>query len=341
MQEIKSMAEFCQFVKENIKNYLPERYEDVQIHDVRKTNQPLKTAIIIRERGISSAPVIYLEEWFLAYQKGMSQKQILSEIAKERIALPSILDETLQVSDKTKDRIILEAIGAKVMENEELLKSVPHRLFGDIAAVYRIDLGAIQGERRSVLIDYDLAGQFGLTTKELHDLAVKNSIRMNAPAFENLNDILNAMGGYEVEGKSPIYGLTNGSEWGGASVVFYPGIFEKIAGVIGRDFYIIPSSIHEVIIADKNAMEADSLEAINKMIYEINRSQVDPSEWLSDRTHEYDFEKKRVFVCGTAEKDREREIEMEKDADRMEEEKRRKREEDEKTQVEYTPKRLR
>ncbi len=63
---------------------------------------------------------------------------------------------------------------------------------------------------------------------------------------------------------------------------------------MGGDFYIIPSSVHEVILMPHDGMLPE--EAMKEMIYDINRTQVEPEEMLSDSLHYYDAEKKEIRV---------------------------------------------
>ena len=54
----------------------------------------------------------------------------------------------------------------------------------------------------------------------------------------------------------------------------------------GRDYYILPSSIHETIF-----VPADSISSagdLDRMVREINREQVDPEERLTDHCYFYD-----------------------------------------------------
>ena len=64
----------------------------------------------------------------------------------------------------------------------------------------------------------------------------------------------------------------------------HTGVVKKFADKVGQDIYIIPSSIHEVILIP--AMGWDTKE-IDEMIREVNRTQLDPVEILSDHVYVY------------------------------------------------------
>ena len=87
------------------------------------------------------------------------------------------------------------------------------------------------------------------------------------------------------EAPAKLYVLSNETLQFGAAALFYPGVIEKIGKNIPEGFYILPSSIHEVLILPKNQGEKAMLET---MVQEINATQVAPDEVLSDFVSEYD-----------------------------------------------------
>ena len=89
--------------------------------------------------------------------------------------------------------------------------------------------------------------------------------------------------------------MTNSKGINGASVIIYPKILKEISEMIGGDFYILPSSIHEVlVIKDNGDKENDELE---KMVREVNESCVLPEEVLSDHVYHYSEESDRIEIC--------------------------------------------
>ncbi len=77
--------------------------------------------------------------------------------------------------------------------------------------------------------------------------------------------------------------------------MLYPNLFRNFADVIGSSFYIIPSSIHELLLLPDESMEEDK-EFID-MIKLINDTQVVPEEILSYSLYYYDKEEDKVFIC--------------------------------------------
>lgn len=90
----------------------------------------------------------------------------------------------------------------------------------------------------------------------------------------------------------PMRVLTNSKRSYGAACILYPGVLEEVAQRMGGSFYILPSSVHEVIFMPHGRMRPE--EALKEMIYDINRTQVEPEEVLSDSLYYYDAEMKET-----------------------------------------------
>ena len=85
----------------------------------------------------------------------------------------------------------------------------------------------------------------------------------------------------------PMYVATNSKKLNGAGVMLYDGLLREFADRIGKSFFILPSSIHEVIlIPDTFDMKA--------MVQEVNGTEVSPEEVLSDSVYRYDIDTDRI-----------------------------------------------
>lgn len=87
-----------------------------------------------------------------------------------------------------------------------------------------------------------------------------------------------------------LYILTNQSRLNGAGVLAQDNVLERIGNLLGSDFYVLPSSIHEVLIVpDNGAVNLKELEAVVK---EVNATEVAPEDLLSDKVQHYDRKRK-------------------------------------------------
>ena len=84
---------------------------------------------------------------------------------------------------------------------------------------------------------------------------------------------------------SDMYILTNETKLNGAACILYENVLYDFAQKLGEDLYILPSSVHEVILLPKlSVFEKDEL--VN-MVREVNTEGVAAEEVLSDHVYEY------------------------------------------------------
>lgn len=68
--------------------------------------------------------------------------------------------------------------------------------------------------------------------------------------------------------------------------MLYHHIFEQAAEEAGSDLYVIPSSVHELILVPADG--SISLDDINGTVRHVNRTALLPEEILSDHAYIYD-----------------------------------------------------
>ena len=87
-----------------------------------------------------------------------------------------------------------------------------------------------------------------------------------------------------------------GDYMNGASVMLYKDPLRDFANYMGHDLYILPSSIHEVILLLDDEY-VQSSEELREMVRETNRIVVDREEILSDHVYYYDREKDEIRIA--------------------------------------------
>ena len=96
----------------------------------------------------------------------------------------------------------------------------------------------------------------------------------------------------------PMYVLSNVQRTEGAACILYPNFLKDFAEAIGGGFYIIPSSIHEVLILPEDIADGGKeCDEIREMIREVNDTQVLEEELLSYSLYHYDAQEDEVRVC--------------------------------------------
>ncbi len=181
--------------------------------------------------------------------------------------------------------------------HREIVSSCPSGDFLDLStlACLHLDNGLWkEGEYHTFIIDWDMFNNWGVSREQLLLDAGTNAPFILPPSLQTLEDTL-ACAGISPDGyssmepadclSSGLYVLTNKRGIYGASAILYPGLLEEIYQHLGA-FYVLPCSIHEVIIAPDN--EALTPSGLAEIVFHVNRDVLDMDDYLSDS----------VYYCG-------------------------------------------
>ena len=120
------------------------------------------------------------------------------------------------------------------------------------------------------------------------DTAEKNSVKNMPVVFSPLSEFIPI----PLPEDAPLYCLTNRSRTYGAACITYPGEAERIADALGSDYFLIPSSIHEILIFKGTTKDRDKYDT---MIKEVNKEAVPADCVLGNHSYFYD-RKKKEFI---------------------------------------------
>lgn len=137
---------------------------------------------------------------------------------------------------------------------------------------FKVDISDVVDEASLVLFK-DTLKLSGLDETDLIDTALYNTPIKQPPKFDSIGGFIPI----DSLDDLPFYVLTNTKMVFGAGVILY----EKLSRIVGQDFTIIPSSVHETIIVPS---EIDCL-YLSRIITEVNATVVSPEEVLSDRPY--------------------------------------------------------
>lgn len=106
--------------------------------------------------------------------------------------------------------------------------------------------------------------------------AKNNKIKIS-PSMERIDDLSN------------LYVVTVKDMIRGSNVLLREDILRDITVAFGKTFYILPSSLHEILVCPCD--ERMNVEMLKDMVRETNATQVDKSEWLSNNIYYFDGNK--------------------------------------------------
>lgn len=283
---------------------------EISLHTATKNNGHGRKGIAFSKKGSMADIAIYLEEYYEEYIKGDSMEGIGSRVLEvyHKIAQEhGWLERTAQYTrdyGKIKDRIIYRLVSRK--RNRELLPHVPHVDYLDLAALFYVlfDTGEERDQMTSMLVRNEHLACWGISEEEVRRRAEANTEKLLPCKFMDVYEPLQKIVGadtvgderqQEIVGKECMYVLTNHMETGGASAVLYPGRLEAIGTYFKENYYIIPSSIHEVLlIPEGKAISEEDMEGI---VREVNETGIQWEDFLSDHVYYYDREKKEVKIA--------------------------------------------
>lgn len=293
-----SFETFTAAVVKDVQNRAGENSE-IFSNTVRKNNGVELTGIILKRKGCNAFPTVYIDEFYEDYRKGADYDGILKRIIN--VLEDAKVDDRIDLSDflcyeKTASKIVFKLVNYE--KNRELLKEIPYKIFHNLAVVYYYTVmePPFCG-RASILIYNSHMQQWGVDSEELFLRAMENTPRLMPAQIENLEELMFGMlEGYEENqitelkqefagerNRTPMYVLTNRQKLLGAACMIYPNIIKDFAEELKKDIYILPSSVHEVILLPFS--EYLSKESLLEMVREINSTQVEEYEVLADSVY--------------------------------------------------------
>lgn len=287
-------SEFTEALLSFVRMDLPEECS-AKLHTVIKNNDTRLTGLTITETGRNIAPTIYLDHYYEKYCEGMEVNQIVDEIVQTYLEYRPREDFDMTFFtdyEKVKDRIVYKLVNRE--RNKELLQDVPYVPFLDLAVVFCCLLRDNPGGSATVLIRQKHMELWHVTTKDLFALAKENSPRLLSYELEDMNALMKQICGEDTMESGQMYVLSNRQRLFGASCILDETLMEQIAKEQDSGFYVLPSSIHEVILLPRHT--PDTSEALSRMVQEINATHLSSEEVLSDHVYYYDFKQKKLCV---------------------------------------------
>lgn len=296
---------YQEFLKE-LTAYLRRELPDgtrMHLSQVLKTNGLRLDCITFSAPGLTVSPAVYPEDYFSRLST-CSLASLADEILSLYRDISRHSPDTNLFTNPSRLRpyVVFRLIQQK--QNRELLEDLPHIPFLDLAIVFYLLLPcgdhAMTG---SALIRHEHLRSWHMTVQDLADLARENTPRLLKqellPMEEMLRQLLTpeaaeALFTDDRKERCPLYVLTNRLQLYGAGCMLYDGVLETFATARGCDLYVLPSSVHEVLLMPVS--EKFSKEELDEMILQVNREHVSREDILSDHVYRYSL-KDRKLIC--------------------------------------------
>ena len=287
--------QFVQAVESKMKEVIS---EDVTlgIYSAEKNNGVKRQGITIAQKGINISPTIYLEEYYEKYVNGYHVEEIVNDILElyYEVRLQKSWDEEkIRSYESMKEKIVYRLVNYEA--NSSLLTEIPHIPYLDLAIIFYVMLEINDHGTACMLIRNEHLTMWEVTKVDIYKKAKDNTWKLLPSEFHTMRAMMegyNKNGTYT--GMDILHVLTNGIRSFGAATILYDGVLEMIGDFLGDNYYVLPSSVHEVIIVSE-AEAPWGGSGLSDMVREINHTQVDDEDILSDTAYYYDREKKKLL----------------------------------------------
>lgn len=316
-----NFEEFINTIKDTIKEYLPEDYRDAEVNilENRKLNTNY-TGLTVTREGDTLAPTINLNNLFDSYSK--HPEHSITEVMQEVASVIQHTPETFDIGrimdyDRVKKNLFMRLSAAE--KNKDLLEHAPHIRKEDLAITFHIMLDQSDKGTATTMINDNMMEAYGIDLDQLYQDALLNSPVICPAQIENMGEALSRMMIEDMKSAgappeviqemekdlkesnkdNPMTIITNDRLVDGASAIFYPGVMDLVGERMQGDYFILPSSVHETLVVPDDGRV--SLQELTDMVKEVNMTQVNPEDQLTDQVYHYDiadhvFEKAETFA---------------------------------------------
>lgn len=299
-----------EFVKE-MENKLADYGMEVSIVNKMRNNGIIEKCIKVDIPGCNMSPSIGTLSLYEHYREFDDMEKIVSALSKKIIEDKNRQIDTMSVLSKENilNSTYLMVVNAK--SNQKLLADTPHYFIaeGELAVIPRLNI-SITEKSGFIIIKNDLLPKLQMTGDEILQIAKLNTSEQNLFEInsllsvtmqameENGEDIADDFSEFFTENTPKTFVITNKDKKLGACCLACPEVIGAAIEKMGIDCYILPSSIHEVILIEKKG-NFNEIEELRDMVNQVNRQSVPAAEILSDKVFVYNQKTKKIEIART------------------------------------------
>lgn len=285
----------------------------VEETDAVKANDTRYYGLNLRERGSIIGRAIYIDDLYDRYLEGEDLKELLDEVCKRCVQCmyiepPEHVSGYCDALKDYRERLSLRLLSKEA--NIEYLEDKPYIDAGNgLALVATINCDKSITSEWRMPVTNDLLDTLECDAETLLTDAMKNTMDMEPAALMSLKALVDSRMNNEIDQEpenylscqtgnldtDEVYVLSNESMYQGAAALFYPGIMQKTSSVLGCGYFVIPSSVHEIMIIpdDMGASEY----GLKMMLESGNRDVIDDDDILSYDVYHYDPESQELSIA--------------------------------------------
>lgn len=275
--------------KKELENALVRRGDipgNIMFKNTIKNNNVLSKSVCIKEANTPIAPSIGIDYFYDQYQKGRCIDDIAESICEIYFSQPDLKDNDYSFTwERIKDYVVYHLVNLN--SNPKITESCPHIPIGDLMLIFKVNTDYL-GIDGYITINNKLMKSLGVSLETLTKTAYANTEKLLPLSVISANDFIPEL--YKdtneyIESPIPLWIVTNSQKLHGAVCIFYKAFLETY-GLTNEDYYVLPSSIHEVLILNTN--EHFTMEELGDMVTQVNKTPyVSKIEYLSDSVYTF------------------------------------------------------
>ena len=245
-----SYEEFKEIVMQKFMEYMPEEYQhyDLETRHVNKVNREMD-GIIIRIPG-NITPALYINQMYKTYTEEGNLEAVFQTAARMMVKGFENPPE-FNIKDKiTNDNIVMKLVNTDM--NRGMLANCPHREVMDLSVIYGWVVQVSEDGISTAQVTNTNADSYGLTEKELYELAMENMKHLFPYKVESMDKVMMSLFdmeeanlGFVPSAPDGMYIISNAQGINGAVAMLDDELMHGLAMHMGKDLHVLPSSVHE------------------------------------------------------------------------------------------------
>ncbi len=283
-----NIKEFSYYVQDAVTKVLEDKYKVEMLYDYGDTdNCMLKVTM---DDGTEAC--LYMKAFYYKYIKESEPfeetiKDILQNCDKSLNRL-KIADMVRHNYSYAKEKIRGCLINTE--KNIELLQRLVHREYMDLSLVYSVDID-VDSDRYGIRVTREMLKNWGISENKLF-IQMKENLKNLKTNVTRLSKVVG------IDDDLPIcVAFTEDYRYGSVQMLNEETL-NRVTELMDGSFYILPSSINELIFApyDSDEAESDPVE-LASIVKDVNATTVPVDEVLSDHVYFYDHKTENITIA--------------------------------------------
>lgn len=257
--------------------------------------------------GVTEVCALYIGELYEEYQQGLGMEILIGNVMKRLNSLfrSDILTRVKLLNDyeKIKKDLFIRLVNMNKYEVD--LKDSVYQTIGDIALVLYVQMGEIEGYTTSMKVKEHMLESWKIERDKVLEAALLNTYFISPPriyCWEKMlfnpryegENFMNILTDYPIRKDAVGNCLSTVKRTNGAVAVFLPGVAERLACLMNGSFYMVFTSIHEVMIHNVEAVDPENLRHV---LADTVRDTTPEEDFLTLNIYQYDKNSGTFSLC--------------------------------------------